>query len=134
MHKLIDYVCEELKDLEKKAEKDGLSMSEIQYADTLAHLKKNLMKADEMEMDNEYSQRGYTMRTMPPYYGNSYAGRRNAKRDSMGRYSSDGYSRNGYSYGEDEMKEIVEDIRGMMNTMPEEKRRKVERLVNELER
>ena len=89
MHKLIDYVCGELEDIEKKAENGNLSMSEVQYADTLAHLKKNLMRAEEMELQNEHSQRGYTPRTMPTYYGNSYAGRRNARRDSMGRYSRD---------------------------------------------
>lgn len=92
MHKLIDYVCDQLEDIEKKADKGSLSMSEIQYADTLAHLRKNLMKAEEMELENAYSQRGYTARTMPTYYGNSYAGRRNAKRDSMGRYSRDDMS------------------------------------------
>ena len=49
MHKLMEYVCDELEELERKAEKGGkLSMAEIQYADTLAHMKKNLLKADEM--------------------------------------------------------------------------------------
>lgn len=81
MHKLIEYVCDELEELEKKADKGGkLSMQEVQYADTLAHLKKNLLKADEM-MDDGYSNRG------------SYARGRmgNVRRDSMGRYSRDGY-------------------------------------------
>lgn len=40
MHKLINYICDELESIEKKAEKGDLSMSELQYADTLAHLKK----------------------------------------------------------------------------------------------
>lgn len=102
MHKLYEYVCDELKDLEKKAEKGNLSMQEIQYGDTLANLKKNLMKADEMMEDEfgEYSMSyypmtsyaeeggsrgGYSMRRAGGY---SYArGRRGAKRDSMGRYS-----------------------------------------------
>ena len=108
MHKLYEYVCDELKDLEKKAEKGSLSMQEVQYADTLAHLKKNLMKADEMMEDEfgEYSMSYYPMTSyaeeggMKGTYarmgGRSYArGRgRTARRDTMGRYS------NGYSMAE----------------------------------
>lgn len=49
MDKLIDYICDELETLERKADKDGkLSMAEVQYVDTLAHAKKNLLKAEEM--------------------------------------------------------------------------------------
>lgn len=115
MHKLIDFVCDELKDLEKKADNGGLNLSEVQYADTLAHLKKNLMKAEEMEMDADYSSRGYTSRTMPLYYGNSYAGRRNARRDSMGRYSRDGYSR--------AAEDMAMQLRDLMEDAPDEQTR-----------
>ena len=49
MHKLIEYICDELEELERKAEKGGkLSMQEVQYGDMLAHFKKNLLKSDEM--------------------------------------------------------------------------------------
>ena len=95
MHKLMDYVCDELDELERKADKGGkLSMSDIQYADTLAHLKKNMLKAEEME-GAEYSGSVDGMSYRRMYDDGSYArGRgRNARRDSMGRYSSDGYSR-----------------------------------------
>ena len=109
MHKLIDFVCDELEDIEQKAAKGELSISDVQYADTLAHLKKNLLKSEEMmeEFDEGYSSemrpmngtmRGGSYRGGSYRYdgGMSYArGRgRNAKRDSMGRYSSErGYSR-----------------------------------------
>ena len=44
MHKLIEFICDELVDLERKAERGGkLSMTEVQYMDTLAHAKKNLL-------------------------------------------------------------------------------------------
>lgn len=120
MHKLLDYTCSELEDIEKKAEKGGLSMSEVQYADTLAHLKKNLLKAEQMEGEAEYSMRGYTSRTMPTYYGNSYARRR----DRMGRYSS------GYSRTED----MVSQLRAMMEDAPNEMTRQdIQRLVTKLE-
>lgn len=105
MHKLMDFICDEMEDLERKVEKDGkLSAAELQYLDTLAHTKKNLLKADEMWEESEYSnaggsyardRRGGSYRAM----GGSYArgdgrGRgANARRDSMGRYSREGYSR-----------------------------------------
>ena len=116
MHKLMDYVCNELEELEHKASKDGkLSMSDLQVADTLAHLKKNLMKTEEMSEGEGYSMRGYSRRggySMRDSYADepgysrgmdyvrpdgsyrddsmSYARGRGAgaKRDSMGRYSS----------------------------------------------
>lgn len=120
MHKILDFVCDELDDIEKKAEKGGLSMSEVQYADTLARLKKNILKAEQMEGEAEYSMRGYTSRTMPTYYGNSYARRR----DRMGRYS------NGYSRTED----MVSQLRAMMEDAPNEMTRQdIQRLVTKLE-
>lgn len=125
MHKLIDFVCDELKDLEKKADNGGLNLSEVQYADTLAHLKKNLMKAEEMEMEADYSSRGYANRTMPMYYGQSYAGRRNARRDSMGRYSGEGYSRAAEG--------MVDQLRDLMETAPDEQTRmEIHRMVDRL--
>lgn len=104
MHKLIDFVCDELEDIEQKASKGELSISDVQYADTLAHLKKNLLKSEEMmeKFDEEYSSEmrpiDGTMRGGSYRYdgGMSYARGRGsrAKRDSMGRYSSErGYSR-----------------------------------------
>ena len=87
MHKLIEYICDELEELERKAEKDGkLSMQEIQYADTLAHMKKNMLKADEMWEDSEYSE-ARDGRSMRGGSYRSYARGRNARRDAMGRYS-----------------------------------------------
>lgn len=90
MHKLIDYICDEMEELEKKAEKGGkLSMQELQYADTLAHLKKNILTSDAMMGEDEYSN-----------MGGSYARGRgsNARRDSMGRYSKDDRPYRGGSY------------------------------------
>lgn len=139
MHKLYEYVCDELKDLEKKAEKGNLSMQEVQYADTLAHLKKNLMKADEMMEDElgEYSMSYYPMTSyaeegrnkggyMSRRGGNSYnsyaRGRgRNARRDSMGRYSS----------ASDDM---VMELRELMQDAPDQQTKmEFERLIQKIE-
>lgn len=82
---LMDYVCEELEDVER----DGLKAGNLDSTDKLVNIKKNLMKIEKMEGDG-YSSAGYG-RYSAPYIGNdrmyggsSYAGRR---RDSMGRYS-----------------------------------------------
>ena len=124
MHKLMEYICDEMSDLERKAEKDGkLSVAEVQYLDTLAHTKKNLLKADEM------SEEGYSGMMYPRYYGDdrtdgrsyrdgrsyndgrSYARGRNARRDSMGRYSR------GYSMANEDM---MDELRDLMEKAPDE--------------
>ena len=112
MHKLIQYICDEMDDLERKADKDGkLSMAEMQYLDTLAHTKKNLLKAEEMaEGEEGYSGRMYNEGRSyndGRSYGRSYARRR----DSMGRYSR------GYSMAKDDM---MADLHELMNSAQDE--------------
>ena len=74
-------------------------MTEVQYMDTLAHAKKNLLKSEEM-MDGGYSMDRYSG-DYSGEYSRGYSERRgrgrNARRDSMGRYSRDRYSRDRYS-------------------------------------
>lgn len=138
MHKLMEYICDELEELERKAEKDGkLSMAEIQYVDTLAHAKKNLLKADEMWEESEYSmdggnsyaRGGNRARNSYRYEGEgSYArGRgRNAKRDSMGRYSR------GYSMAGDDM---IDELRELMQDAPDEQTRmEFQRFISKIEK
>lgn len=140
MHKLIEYICDELEDLERKAEKDGkLSMTEIQYMDTLAHAKKNLLKSEEMMGEGEeYSMAGGSYTHARDGRGGrsnvSYArGRgRNARRDSMGRYSSENrYSREGgYSMAEDDFRMDIEDL---MQSAPNERvKQKLRELMSEM--
>ncbi len=131
MHKLIEYVCDELKELERKADKDGkLSMAEIQYMDTLAHAKKNLLTGDAM-MEAEGGESGYYM----PMYGRSYGdesmmnNRSYARRrDSMGRYTS---RRGGMSYDDGS----VEELRDLMDRAPNESiKREYQKLIDKIER
>lgn len=130
MHKLIAYVCDELEELEKKADKGGLTANEIEYADTLAHLKKNLLKGEEM-MDGEYSG---MYRDMPreSYARGEYSrgdgrGSYAQRRDSRGRYSSErGYSRDG--------REMADRLRDLMHDAPDESvRRDIEHLLQKVE-
>ena len=113
MHKLVDYVCDRLEDIERKVDKGAdLSMTEIQYADTLAHLKKNLLKAE--EMDGGYSGRYYDD-------GRSYARRR----DRMGRYAR------GYSMATEDM---VSELRSLMKDAPDEHtKREFEKFISKIE-
>jgi hypothetical protein len=134
MHKLIEYICDELEELERKAEKDGkLSMAEVEYMDTLAHAKKNLLKGEEM-YDEEYSNRGGS------YDGGMSRARR---RDSMGRYSREGgmsydrgYGRRGgYNRGRYSMNsDMVNELRDLMDEAPDDQTRmELQKLVQRLE-
>lgn len=117
MHKLMEYICDEMEELERKAEKEGkLSMSELQFLDTLAHTKKNLLKADEMWEDSEYSH---------GRYGSYARGERNM------RYSrNDGYSReDGYSRAEDFRIELHDLMRDAPN---DHVRQKLQSIMSEM--
>lgn len=114
MHKLMDFICDELDELERKAESGKLSMADVQYGDTLAHFKKNLLTAE--EMSDGYS--GYSRRYDD---GRSYA----RKRDRMGRYS------NRYSMATEDM---VDELRGLMHDAPDEHTKKeFQKFINKIE-
>lgn len=145
MHKIYEYLCDELKDLEKKAESgQKLSMAELEYLNKLTETKKNLLKIEMLEEDSEYSNamggsyarggRGgrsnsyYSMDDGMDMRGGSYArGRgRNARRDAMGRYSSEG----GYSRAEDDFRMELEEL---MATAPNDHvRQKLKSLIGEM--
>lgn len=103
MHELLNFACEELEELESKAKRGKLSMSDIQYADTLAHMKKNLLTAEGMMegmSSRNSSRRSYenSNRSYDSYEGNSNA-RRGRDGDSDGRYSEGSYRNSRDSYG-----------------------------------
>jgi hypothetical protein len=135
MHKLYEWACNELEELESKAEK-GLSAADVEYADRLTELKKNILKIEMLE-DEGYSAeyrddmgsyaRGNRGNYNRGYYrGGSYARGRNARRDSMGRYSRDGYSR-----AADEQIEMLE---SMMESAPNEQiKKEIEKLITKIE-
>lgn len=138
MHKIYEYLCDELKTLEKKAESgQGLSMAELEYLDKLTETKKNLLKIEMLEENSEYSNamRGGSYRGSYARGGNdgsyedsSYArGRgRNARRDSMGRYS-----RRGYSAADHE--ELVEELRDIMDGADQTMKKEFEHFIKKIE-
>ena len=101
MDKLMEYICDELEDLERKAAKEGkLSMAEVEYLDKLTHIKKNILKSEEMWEESEYSEEGGSYAGGSSYARGGGRGRgRGARRDSMGRYSSRGNSNEGGNSG-----------------------------------
>ena len=132
MHKIYEYLCDELKNLEKKAESgQGLSMAELEYLDKLTETKKNLLKIEMLEEDSEYSNAmdggSYARGGRGGSYRGSYArGRgRGARRDAMGRYSSEGYSR-----AEDD---FMADMRELMASAPNDRiRQKMQSIMSDM--
>lgn len=132
MHKIYEYLCDELKDLEKKAESgQELSMAELEYLNKLTETKKNLLKIEMLEEDSEYSNAmdggSYARGGRGGSYRSSYArGRgRGARRDSMGRYSSEGYSR-----AEDD---FIADMRELMASAPNDRiRQKMQSIMSDI--
>lgn len=92
MHEnLCNFIYDELDELDRKVKSGGkLSASEIEYADTLAHLKKSLLTVDAMK--GGYSERGYSYNY--PRYAYDHDRYRDGdysearRRDARGRYSN----------------------------------------------
>ena len=128
MHKLIEYVCDELEDLEEKvAREHKLSSTEVQYMDLLAHAKKNLLKGEEMS-EGGYSGRPYydggTYRDGGSYRGDSYDRSYARRRDSMGRFSRRYSGDNG----------MVESLKDLMEDAPDERTRaELQRMISRME-
>lgn len=141
MHKLMTYICDELDELERKADKGKLSMAELQYVDLLAHAKKNLLTADAM-MDTEDN--GYS-----GDYSYARGRGRNARRDSRGRYSNEGnydmtnmggsyrggsYAREGGYSRAEAKEEIIMELHDMeRNANDDESRQMIRRWIKQAE-
>lgn len=147
LHELCEMYGDWIHEAKDKLRRSGTSVSpaDADYLDKLTHSLKSIkttVAMMESEDEGGYSGRypmmpryGYTyegdnrgMSRGDGYGGMSNAGRMNAKRDSRGRYS-----RNGYSYAED-INGLLDEMREMMDSLPEEKRREVERFVNKMDR
>jgi hypothetical protein len=127
MHKLCDYLTDELKEMEDKVARGGkLSRTEIEDGKNIAKFKMALLTNDRMEQDGGESE-------MYPYMGGyrSYTGDRNnermsdrrgmsnaQRRDSRGRYIGDDYSR------EDARDDFIADLREVVMNAPDEHMKK----------
>lgn len=132
MHKLIDYLCEELDELEQKAMKDKLSMSEIQYGDVLAHFKKNLIAGEQMAENGYSNSRGGSYNMGGGSYARGERGGRRGGANQYGSYADGGYSRGDYSRG-GAAEELADTVRSMMRDLPPETQREATKFVQKLE-
>lgn len=109
MHKLCEYIDDELIDLEDKVKKGGkLSSSELEYGKNLAKFKMALLTNNAMEKE------GYS-NTAP--YHHTYG----RKRDTMGRYSREAHE------------DMKSELHRLMERAPDEHtRRKIERFMDEM--
>lgn len=144
IYKLKDMLCEELEEYGRKNE---LTPASLEVIDKLAHSLKNVEKVIE---NYETDESGYSSASR--YYyddgaGGSYArggrgGSRgyssarggrgrgsNARRDSMGRYSG----RDGYSMADADMTEMIDEMRGLMEDLPEHKKMEVQKFISKME-
>ena len=121
MHEL--YELKE-KLLEELKEYDGQEMSagSLEVIDKLAHAIKNICKIIESsEYSGEGSGRSYRGSYDRGTSNRSY--RRSYKRDSMGRYTR----------AEDDMDDMVSELRDMMGDLPQEKQKEVQRFIQRIE-
>ena len=141
MHELYELKEKLMQELNQYSSEE-LSAGSLEVIDKLTHAIKNICKiieAAEEEYSGDYSRDGYSRErggrysreNRYAYEGNSrnsYARGRNARRDSMGRYSrEDGYSRT------DGMDNLVNEIRSMMQELPQNVQQDAQRFVQKLE-
>lgn len=149
VYKLKDMLCEELEEYGRKGE---VTANSLEVIDKLAHAIKNIDKILESKEEEEsgyssagryyYDDRmgGSGMRTSYARdgrggsggYSSARGGRgrgSNARRDSMGRYSS----RDGYSMADSDMSEMIDEMRDMMNDLPEHKKMEVQKFIDKME-
>jgi hypothetical protein len=104
-------------------------MTDMQYLDTLAHTKKNLLKAEEMSEGSYRGSYDDRMSYADPMYADderTERSRYSTRRDRMGRYSrEDGYSRD---------EGMIEELRNMMGDLPANKQRELQQLIKRYER
>ena len=128
MHELYELKDKLTKELEEYGSQE-MSSGSLEVIDKLAHAIKNICKIIESSEDEEYSERGsYRMSRNRGRYDwgknytrdGSYA--RGQRRNAMGRYSRT-----------DGMEGLVEDIRGMMQELPQNIQQDAQRFVQKLE-
>ena len=146
MHELYELKEKLLKELESYGTQE-LSAGTLQVVDTLSHAIKNICKiiesADEEgnsmrgDYSRDYSREYSRNRNRYSYEGNRYSYEggnrggsyaRGQRRDSMGRYSREsGYSRT------EGMDDLVNEIRSMMQELPQNLQQDAQRFVQKLE-
>lgn len=126
MHELTELKKKLIRELEEYSQNGKFSKEDVETIKYMASAVDHLCNIL-MDGDGEYSNRNDGMSRN--YGGVSYArGRgRNARRDSMGRYSNEGYSRT------DGVEELVDNVRSMMQDLPQNLQMDAKRFIQKLE-
>lgn len=138
LYELCETIMRELKDACEKIRSAGskLSVGDVDYIDKLTHSLKSVKTTIAMieSEDSGYSNYGNSRRSYNSYnsYRNSYddgsyadgnSYRRSMRRDGMGRYSGHG-----------DIESLLDDMREQMDTLPEDKRREVQKFIDKMDR
>ena len=137
MHKLyevLESICKiltkELAHVTEKLESGGgvISPTDVEYVNNLTHAIKSVVTTKEnLSSESEGSYDDGMSRNSE--YSNRRGRGSNARSDSMGRYASDGYSQ-GYSRS----KEMVSELRNLMEDAPDEHtRQEFQRFISKIE-
>ncbi|MBO7461956.1 MAG: hypothetical protein J6T96_05115 [Bacteroidales bacterium] len=121
MHKLYtlkDKLCDELSSMADQK----IDASNLQMVDTLAHSLKNLLKVIDHEEGNEYSGRNY--------YDNGMRWHDDGRSFAAGRRM---YSNRGFYSRDDDITNMIHEIRSMAAYLPANKQEDVDRLIMRME-
>lgn len=121
MHKIYDFVCKEIKELEAKIDK-GLSSTEFEYLNKLLEMKKNILKIEMLDIE------GYSADEMGARsYDNRSYDRGRSMRRSRGSRS---FRRDGYSM---DNADIIDQLEDMEDSAPDEMtRREIAKLIRKM--
>ena len=137
VYKLKDMLCEELEEYGKK---EQVSMNDLEVIDKLAHSIKNIDKVlEEYEEEEHGYSHGWPKEGREVYYdddrfgmrGMSYA--RDGRRMMRGGSSRRGGRTGGYSMADENMKDMLHEMRELADDMPEEKRMEMQRFIKKME-
>ena len=134
LHNVCEVLTDEMEEVSKKLDKaGGMSAGDLETVDKLAHALKSIKTTIAMmEADGGYSGRYpmYAYNDGGSYRNDGMSYARGRKRDSMGRYSS--RYEGGYSRAEDGIQELIGEMRDMMGSLPDDKRREVQRFIDRM--
>lgn len=152
LHEMCETLARSLKEANEKIRSAGgkLSTTDVDFVNKLTHALKSvkatiaMIESEDMDDGGSYGDGSYNMRGYSrdggsyrgSYEGGSYArGRgRYANRDSMGRYSSRGYSRDGYSRDGGYSGSMADELRELMDNVPDEQtRQELKRLIDKMQ-
>ena len=123
MHELMELKKKLIRELEEYSQNGKFSKEDVETIKYMSSAVDHLCNIL-MDEDGEYSNRNDGMSR-----NYSYARGRgwNARRDSMGRYSNEGYSRT------DGVEELVDNVRNMMQDLPQNLQMDAKRFIQKLE-